>query len=109
MPHFRLFIGPTDKDKPGLTDMHHPWRLQLGVTDENNSELPISLLRKHFAIATVISSLAPLDDSCPLPASYISCCFVMWLKDQTYLTHAPEDPFLEIDVKGSESTSKLIT
>ena len=26
----------------------------------------------------------------------------MWHKDQTYLTYTPEDPFLEIDVKGGE-------
>ena len=26
----------------------------------------------------------------------------MCLKDQTYLTHTLEDPFLEIDVKGGE-------
>ena len=26
----------------------------------------------------------------------------MWLKEQTYSTHTPEDPFLEIDIKGGE-------
>ena len=60
--------------------------------------------------------LAPLDDSYPLSASQAIYHFVVSLKDHTYLTHAPEVPFLEIDVKGEErehikayhmSTSKL--
>ena len=33
----------------------------------------------------------------------------MWLKDQTYMTHAPEDPFLEIDVKGGERNHQSLS
>ena len=33
----------------------------------------------------------------------------MWLKDHTYLTHAPEVPFLEIDVKGGERDQQSLS
>ena len=33
----------------------------------------------------------------------------MRLKDQTCLTHAPEDPFLEIDVKGGERAHQSLS
>ena len=35
-------------------------------------------------LASCIFVPAPLDDSCPLPASQSTCCFALWLKDQTY-------------------------
>ena len=56
----------------------------LCATEKYNSVLPISLQRRQFATYSCTFVPAPLDDSCPLPASHSTCCFVMWLKDQTY-------------------------
>ena len=33
----------------------------------------------------------------------------MCLKDQTYLTHAPEVPFLKIDVKGGDKAHQSLS
>ena len=61
----------------GQTDTFRCYRSkQLGVTDFT-AEKAICHLFLTFVPA-------PLDDSCPLPASQSICCFALWLKDQTY-------------------------
>ena len=55
-----------------------------GATEKYNSVLSISLRRRQFATYSCTLVPAPLDDSCPLPASHSICCFALWLKDQTY-------------------------
>ena len=58
----------------------------LGATEAHNSVLPISLQERHLATCScILFAPAPLNDSCPLPASHSPCCFVLWLKDQTHL------------------------
>ena len=82
-----------------------------GAIEAPNSVLPISLQERHFATCSCIAfDPAPLNESCPLQASHLPCCFVLWLKDQTHSRQISEGerdyifikPFLEIDVKGGE-------
>ena len=64
------------------------------ISDISNSVSPTRITRRYqfqywenlSSFASCISVPPPLNDSCPLPASYFTCCFVMWLKDQTYST-----------------------
>ena len=46
---------------------------------------PISLQERHLATCfCILFDPAPLNDSCPLPASHLTYYFVLWLKDQTH-------------------------
>ena len=75
----------------------------LGTTEPYNSVSPISLQERHLATCfCILFDPAPLNESCPWPASHSTCCFVLWLKDQSHHDKNPEEPFLEIDVKGGE-------
>ena len=82
-----------------------------GTTETYNSMPPISQQEKHFAIYSCITfDPAPLNESCPLPASQFSCCFDLWLKDQTHVTTNPEDPSWKLMSKGErEITSKALS
>ena len=108
--HCRLFIGPTDKDKPGLTDMHHLWHCQLGVTDENESALPISIPRKHFAICIlhICSSFTRWFLSSTSILNYMLLCNMT--QGPNLLDPCSRRTFLgNWCQRGRESTSKLIT
>ena len=53
------------------------WRIKLGVTDFTAEK---TICHLHHAFLT----LAPLNDSCPLPASHFLCSSALWIKEQTY-------------------------
>ena len=89
-------LGPT-----GLVSSAQP--RSFGATEAHNLVLPISLQERQLATYSCIHfAPAPLNNSCPLPASYSTCYFALRLKDQTIFKKNPEEPFLEIDVKGGE-------
>ena len=83
----------------------------LSATEAHYPVLPISLQKRQLATCfCILSTPAPLNDSCPLPASHSTCCIALWLKDQTHFDTHSRRPFLEIDVKGGERklTSELL-
>ena len=70
-------------DLTGLFPLVQP--NSFGATEAHNSVPPISLQEKQLATCSCIPfDPSPLNDSCPLPASHSTCCFVLWLKDQTH-------------------------
>ena len=55
------------------------------ATEAFNSVPLISMEEKQLATCScILFDPAPLNDSCTLPASHSTCCFALWLKDQTY-------------------------
>ena len=79
-----------------------------GATEAHNSVPPISLQERQLANCSCIFAPAPLNDSCPLPASHSTCCFVLWLKDQTHLQQTSRRALLgNWCQRGREITSKL--
>ena len=72
-------LGPT-----GLLPLFQP--NSFGASEAHNSVPLISLQERQLATCSyILFDPAPLNDSCPIPASHSTCCFVLWLKDQTHL------------------------
>ena len=91
--HRFVVFGPTESFRCNRS-------LQLGATDFTTGKTVCHLF-------CVSSNPAPLNESCPLQASHLPCCFVLWLKDQTHSRQIPEDPSWKLMSKGErEITSK---
>ena len=97
-------------DELGYTDLLFSVQLNLsGTIKAYHSVPPISLQERHFATCSyILFDPAPFNDSCPLPASHSTCCFVLWLKDQTHARTNPEDPSWKLMSKGRERSHQKL-